>query len=205
IISRRDINLAPSERAGFEMAMIRMLAFKPMHDRDMVKSKSKKNPGKSEAKEETAQDITEESSQNNSELDQRLSQKQNQEDLVWSDLINKINLNGTTKILADNCAFIRKEDNTIYLNLDERSVSYNSKERQEILSDCLTEYFGETIEIDIDVGSPDKETPSQENLRKEKEKLVAAKKGLETDPKVKEIEDIFGGATFDPDSVVLKD
>ena len=205
IISRRDINLAPSEKAGFEMAMLRMLAFKPMHDRDMVKSKSKKNPGKSEAKEETAQDITEESSQNNGELDQRLSQKQNQEDLVWSDLINKINLNGTTKILADNCAFIRKEGNTIYLSLDERSVSYNSKERQEILSDCLTEYFGETIEIDIDVGSPDKETPSQENLRKEKEKLVAAKKGLETDPKVKEIEDIFGGATFDPDSVVLKD
>jgi len=205
IISRRDINLAPSERAGFEMAMIRMLAFKPVHDRDKVKSKSKQNPSISGAKEETTQDIPEKSNQNNGALDQPLSQKQNEGDLVWSDLVNEINLNGTTRILADNCAFIKKEGNTIYLSLDERSASYNSKNRQEILSDCLTAYFGKTTKIDIDVGAPDSETPNQENLRKEKEKLVAAKKGFETDPKVKEIEDIFGGATFDPDSVVLKD
>jgi len=205
ITSRRDINLAPSERVGFEMAMIRMLAFRPMHDQGIAKSTSKQNSNKPRKKEGIAKDNPKKSYQNKTKLDKPLAQKQNHDDLIWSDLINEIDLNGTTKILADNCAFIKKDNNKIYLSLDERSSSYNSKERQKVLSDCLSKYFGETIRIDINIGTPDNETPNQKNIRKEKEKLVAAQKNLETDPKIKEIEDLFGGATFDPDSVVPKD
>ena len=113
-------------------------------------------------------------------------------------------INGATKILADNCSFVRKERDIIYLLLDKKSSSYYSKEREDNLSEALSIFFKETIFIKIDVGDLQNETPNQEKIREKNEKHDEAILGLQIDPKIQEIENTFSGASLDSDSIKLK-
>ena len=88
--------------------------------------------------------------------------------------------------------------------LDEKSQSYDNKERQLALSEALSAYYDKRIDIDISVGESKNETPNQEKIRKEDEILKKAKEDLEVDPGIRDIKDIFSGASFDSDSVKLK-
>ena len=45
--------------------------------------------------------------------------------------------------------------------LDEKSQSYNNKERQLALSEALSAYYDERIDVDISVGKSENETPNQ--------------------------------------------
>ena len=107
-------------------------------------------------------------------------------------------------MLADNCALIKRENNKFFLMLDEKSQSYNNKERQLALSEALSTYYKKKIDVDISVGKSESETPNQEKIRKKDEILKKAKEDLEVDPGIRDIKNIFSGASFDSDSVKLK-
>ena len=107
-------------------------------------------------------------------------------------------------MLADNCALIKRVNNKFFLMLDEKSQSYNNKERQLALSEALSAYYDKRVDVDISVGESKNETPNQEKIRKEDEILKKAKEDLEVDPGIRNIKDIFSGASFDSDSVKLK-
>ena len=107
-------------------------------------------------------------------------------------------------MLADNCALIKRENDKFFLILDEKSQSYNNKERQLALSEALSTYYKKKIDVDISVGKSESETPNQEKIRKKDEILKKAKEDLEVDPGIRDIKNIFSGASFDPDSVKLK-
>ena len=75
-----------------------------------------------------------------------------------------------------------------------------TKARQNSLASALSEYFGETLKVEIAVGPAAAETPVQVEKRKEAEQLDAARAGLEADPNVKALKDMFG-AELVPESV----
>ena len=132
------------------------------------------------------------------------SSNKNLDNVIWSDLVTELELKGTSRMLADNCALIKRENNKFFLMLDEKSQSYNNKERQLALSEALSAYYDKRIDVDISVGESKNETPNQEKIRKEDEILKKAKEDLEVDPGIRDIKDIFSGASFDSDSVKLK-
>ena len=125
------------------------------------------------------------------------------EGLKWSDLIKELQLSGTTKMLANNCVLKGRKENTIHLTLDEKSASYKNQEREQALSKTLSGFFNENLTIKIEIERAANETPSQEKIRHEDEKLEAAKMNLKSDPGVKELEDLFG-VDMNPESVILK-
>jgi DNA polymerase-3 subunit gamma/tau len=134
---------------------------------------------------------------------QLMANKKWSEDLVWSDLIEELNLSGLAKMLANNCALLGRKENTIYLSLDEKSSSYKNLEREQLLSKSLSDFFDEDLTIKVEISKADKETPSQEKIRQKDEQLEAARNNLKSNSGVKEAEELFG-ASMDPESIMLK-
>tara|TARA_B110000008_G_C16971408_1_gene564069 strand:+ start:187 stop:1794 length:1608 start_codon:yes stop_codon:yes gene_type:complete len=204
IMGKRDIHIAPNPKVGFEMTLIRMLAFR------LAKEKEDKTVTRDEDilivnKIDDLNSIKKEkiSAEKMEKSPQIKAKPVWDEHLVWSDLIEKLNISGTSRILADNCALVSRNDNIISLSLDEKSASYRSKDRERVLAKCISEFFDEDLTINIEIDSVKKETPNQEKLRQADEELEAAKKNLKADPGVKELEDLFG-VDMNPESVILK-
>ena len=70
----------------------------------------------------------------------------------WASLVPQLDLSGLNKQLASNCAYLRREGTTVLFRLDGRSESYLTKARQDSLASALSEYFGETLKVEIAVG-----------------------------------------------------
>ncbi len=186
ITGRRDLHLAPDPRSGVEMTLLRMLAFQPGGEARQPERSAKKNLSRKQVRSPAAKRTP-----NDNKAAKALTAVSWQEP-NWSELIPKLGLTGLNRQLASNCAYLRRDENTIHLGLDHRSDSYLTRERQAALAKALSAYFGEALKIDIVVGPPEKETPVQEELRKDDELHAEARRGLESDPNIAALKDLFG-------------
>ncbi len=109
-------------------------------------------------------------------------------------------MSGLTRLLASNCAFLRRDGDTVHLSLDGRSDALLTRSRQDAIGKALSRHFGETLRAEIVVGAASTETPLQEQARKADEEIAAARESLESDPNVRALKDMFG-ATLNADSV----
>jgi DNA polymerase-3 subunit gamma/tau len=126
-MGKRDIHNAPSLRAGFEMTLIRMLAFRPHGGENIetVAQVKKNSIIVNESHEPNEQVKKIEAPMENKSEEEIIANKKWNKELKWSDLIEELGLSGTTKMLANNCALKGRKANIIYLSLDEKSASYN--------------------------------------------------------------------------------
>jgi DNA polymerase-3 subunit gamma/tau len=193
IMGRRDLHLAPDPRSGAEMTLLRMLAFRPAaaiadsgtttgETSAAPKASPKKTAARKAAPAKTA-----------------AVQKQELEakppawaDPDWSQLVPSLGLSGAVRLLASNCAYPRREENTVFLGLDPRSESMLTKQRKDAIAASLSERFGEKLIIDIVMGSQAEETPVQQESRMADERLEEARQSLESDPNVQALKDMFG-------------
>ena len=128
------------------------------------------------------------------------------QDPDWSQLVTQVGLSGAVRLLASNCAFLRREGNTIYLGLDPRSDSLLTKQRKDALAETLSQHFGENLVVDIAVDAAlvakMSETPVQQQSRVADERLEVARQELEADPNVQAMKNIFG-AEIKTDTIEL--
>jgi DNA polymerase-3 subunit gamma/tau len=202
ILGRRDLNLAPDPRSGAEMTFLRMLAFQPGN-------RVGNTSGAGNAAARVVVPATEKVKIAAPKLEAApeegsLSKPGSLDDLAndWAELIKKLALPGAAKMLINNCAVLRREGNIVYLALDNRSESLLTKERQQLMAEALSAHFGETLRVEVSLGSAQAETPVQEVVRLEDEALQAARISLESDPNVQGLKDMFG-ATLNSDSVQI--
>jgi hypothetical protein len=81
-------------------------------------------------------------------------------------------------------------------------VSLLTKSRQKALAVAVSDRFGETLRVEINIAKTAAETPMQGEVRRADEKIAAARASLEADPNVKTLQDMFG-AQLNPDSIEL--
>jgi DNA polymerase-3 subunit gamma/tau len=192
ITGRRDLYLSPDPRSGAEMTLLRMLAFQPGGDA----GRAELPPAKAVARKTAAPVAT----RSEPEATDPLNKAAAWQEPDWPLLVSQLGLAAVNRQLASNCAYVKREGDTVHLTLDTRSESYLTRERQEKLSAALSDHFGERLKVEIVVGDADLETPVQVERRKEVEELDAARAGLEADPNVQALKDMFG-AELVPDSV----
>lgn len=120
----------------------------------------------------------------------------------WKALTADLGLAGAVRLLAGNCALLRREGNTVYLRLDPRSESVLTRERREALGAALSKHYAEQLVVDITVGDAAGETPLQEQSRLEDERMEAARASLESDPTVRAMKNMFD-AELKSDSIEL--
>ena len=202
LIGRRDFYLAPDPRSGAEMTLLRMLAFQPggavgqaiggaQHQRERPAPVQTKNEPASAAK--TAQPAV-------ANKAQPAAAASAWEDPDWSELIQQLDLGGAGKLMAGNCAFLRREQNVVHLCLDGKSETLLTKSTEAALNKALCAHYGESLRVNIVIGVTDIATPIQEKARRVDAKYEAARASIEADPTVKALKDMFG-AELNPDSI----
>ncbi len=202
IMGRRDLYLAPDPRSGAEMTLLRMLAFRPAGD--SAASGSPPRPaGKQSAAGSPAPSKAAAGSAAGAPSSRATESKAVRwQDPDWARLLPELGLNGAARLLAGNCAFLKREDDTIYFNLDASFEAMLTTARQEAVAEALSRHFGEALKVKVSVGDSTEETPHQEETRLADEGMEAARQQLENDPNVKAMKSMFG-AELNTDTIEI--
>ncbi len=171
LIGKRDLPYMPHPALGFEMILLRMLAFKPISEVAKITEPLKKKEETKEIK------VT-----------------------GWSELLPKLELKGVALALASNCSQTSFQNHKMELALaPQHSALFNDKVLERI-QEALTKYFNQAIKLEIKIANETLQTPAKEQFEKMTAKQTHATSAIKEDEHVKAIMDVFG-ATLDPNSI----
>ena len=190
ILGRRDLGLAPDPRTGFEMTLVRMLAFRPAGSAARVQTTgaAHTSPGAGTLPTAGGSPIV------------RPASAGPIPPVQWARVIGDLDVTGAARQLATNCALLEHSGGTLRLALDARGQVLNTAGNRERLTQALAKYVGAHVKLEFVDGAPAAETPSQNVERRSAEAADAARRSLEEDPTVREMKSRFG-ATLHPESV----
>ena len=195
LLGRRDLPLAPDPRGGFEMALLRMLAFRPVReeseqDGSVVVAPRRRTraprPEGAALPAPAAVDpaaITPES---------------------WSALVGELDVSGRARELAVNCEPTGHDGGRLKLRLAPRHEALMAARPREQLERALAERIGAALALDIELAVPREDTPVQREQRRDAERQRAAVAAIESDATVQAICETFG-TEVDPRLVVPVD
>jgi DNA polymerase-3 subunit gamma/tau len=196
ILGRRDLAWAPDARSGFEMTLLRMLAFRPgpvastAAPAAPVAATAGAGPaaagagaaavagGGAKARPVVAR----------STLDD------------WSATLAQLEIGGAVRQLASHCAYAGRDGAVVRLSLDPAQQTLRTTALVEKLAQALTRHLGETVKVEIGIAQSEPDTPARAQDRDAEARLAAARRSLEEDPTVRAFRDKFG-ATIKPDSI----
>ena len=193
INSRRDLDYAPDARAGFEMALLRMLAFRPQGlppaaaagggGAGLARSTVTARPATASARPATA------ASPPAAESD-------------WDALVAALGLQGTAKHFAANCVMLERKGGLVRLRLDPAGESFRRPQIESRLAEALSQHYGETIRLEITQAEAPGEifTPARRDAIAAEDRQRAAEQSIDSDPAVRAMREVFG-ATVRPGSV----
>ena len=180
INGRRDLHLAPDPITGFNMTLLRILAFYPSM-KPVIKSEPKK---KIELNIDSVQ---------KAELpinEEPIKEKIEEFDGNWRKLVSDLDI-GIAKSLAQECSLLNYEDKVFNLILNNEFEHLNKDNYINGLKEALMNFFSKKIEINIRLGNAPK-TPSMENKLENAELMKATESAMLNDNFVKELIDDFG-------------
>ncbi len=200
LIGRRDLSFSPEPRGGFEMVMLRMLAFRPgdaagsghsvtCRAAEKRAQAGHAKPGKKAAPEVSVNAVAESGGASGE----------------WAQIVDKLVLKGLTQQLAVNCALQEVTESAVILTVDPSHTRLLSKVRNEQIEKALCGYYGHDVKLKIlEDGSPGNETPARRRAREQENRQQQAVKSIEDDENIKAFQDTFG-ATVNYDSIRPRD
>ena len=194
LVGRRDLPLAPDPRSGAEMTLLRMLAFKPAS----VSATGAGSGGRAAAPSPRKSSAAASAVSGEAKAPAATARAWQEPD--WGSLMNELDLTGSLRMFAGNCALDRREGSTVYFSLDPRSESMLTRPRKDALAQALSKYFGEKLLVEIQIAESPPETPHEQENRVADERIVAARESLESDPNVQALKNMFG-AELKTDSI----
>ena len=202
ILGRKDLPVAPDPRTGFEMTLIRMLAFRPAGVAIPEASDSKHNAKASDSKPSKAKviettQVKEDASVN---TEKPMLTDASEDTANWQSIIDELSLVGLVKELAGHCALKEHNEGKVHLVLSPDKEHLLNQTQKERLANSLEMRFGKGTQLKISIEEPEAETPAQKKAREEKERQQVAESSLKGDANVKAMEEIFG-ATLDEKSI----
>ncbi len=207
LLGRRDLHLAPDPRSGAEMTLLRMLAFRPAASVEAASGGGARQPAAAKPRPVDTNPPAKEAAPATKPADRATAPAEaasSWQDPDWASLVPSLGLKGAVRMLAINCAFLRREGNTVYFRADKNSESVLTRERQAALEEALSNHFGETLKVSIEMtdkpAAADTETPVETEARVTDERYAAAREAIESDPNVQTLKNMFG-AELKTDSI----
>jgi DNA polymerase-3 subunit gamma/tau len=188
ILGRRDLALAPDPRTGFEMTLLRMLAFRPGDLAETRGTAAAARPA-GQARPPVAEAPAAESSP-----------PANETASSWTAILNQLDLSGAARQLASHCVLIGRERGVVRLALDPARPFVSTAALQEKLAQALSRYFGEPVRLEFETNAPEALSPARADEHASLAQLTAARESLESDPGVQALRERFG-ATLLADTV----
>lgn len=197
LMGGRDIPYAPNPKIGFEMVLLRMLAFQPVK---VVEKSEKKMPTRISAERlEKPVKINEMGSSSSPTIQKKKNQHHFPD---WTNIVGELSVTGVAKMLAEHCQLKTWEDSHIHLMLDEAQKPLLNKRHEERLQEALSEYTGKKIGLKISIGDTKADTPRENKERQQKEAYLEARHMVESDTEVQRLMNTFDAEL---EEVIMKD
>ena len=193
---RRELGLAPEPRTGFEMTLLRMLAFRP----EVAGGTAAGGPARRAGAAAQPGNATAAGSAAAPRVTQPAAADAGAPD--WRSLIDELRLTGVARELAANCVWLGRQGDTIRLRLDRRSEALCTAAAEERLGQALGRHLGTGVRLVIEreEGAAEPDTPARQRARDSEAQLEAARVALEADPTVRALRERFS-ANVQPDTV----
>ena len=180
IAGRRDLPLAPDPRSGFQMTLLRMLAFRPGSDAGLAQPAPQAGARTTGPAPAAAAPASEEAG-------------------GWPQLIARLELSGAARQLAQHCVLLGRSGAIVRLGLDPAHQLVRTAATEERLAQALAKHFGAVVRLEFQpAGGAD--TPAQAQRRASEQELAGARRAFESDPGVRGLRERFG-ATVLPETV----
>ena len=169
LLAKRDLGLAPSKAIGFEMAILRMIAFKI--EAGATRTSSSKEPTAPEAvkpvRTQALPKIIPDAAllpeaavavpvvKKNPEKIDINSVEQN-----WHTLLPQLGLTAFSKALAEHLHFERREADHFYFSLEQEHAPLLQEKHRQRINQALIDYFQRPMSITVQIGRAQKAEPS---------------------------------------------
>jgi DNA polymerase-3 subunit gamma/tau len=200
IMSGRDLGLAPDPRSGFEMALLRMLAFRPAGAAGAGSGTAPASTPRKEASPAPAASAAPTPAAPQADAAPADGAPRTISADGWAADIEAMGLVGLTRELAFNCLVVESGDKRIKLRLHPGHEQLTAPRVKEKLEHALERYCGRRLRVDIEIAAPGGETPALARQREIELRQQAAVQAIENDSGVQAICDTFG-AVIDAERV----
>jgi DNA polymerase-3 subunit gamma/tau len=214
LAGRRDLSLAPDPRLGFEMTLLRMLAFRPDAPAAGTTAGSgaaaasasgagRALPTPAAARAAPQATVTPiapiapapptVSAPPSSTAPAALAPA-SIDAAAWPRIVEGAGLSGMVRQFALNCVPASFERDVLTLRLDEGVDARRSRAIEEKLLQALSKYLARAIRLVFEVSQSELATPARQRALADQDKVVRAAAAFEADPVVKGLQERFGAA-----------
>ncbi len=197
MIGKRDLPLSPDPRTGFEMVMLRLLAFRPGE----ISERPAGAAGNRAAAPVPRPDRTDTARGDPAPPPQaETAAAEASVDSDWLRLARQLPLSGFAQELAMNLALQSREEGKWCFELNPQHEHLVNDDRKAAVSGAISEKLGEAVDIRIRLSEPAAETPVQSVEREKSDRQRQAEQAIKSDPDVQDLIDQFD-ATLVEDSI----
>ncbi|MBQ0808502.1 MAG: DNA polymerase III subunit gamma/tau, partial [Porticoccus sp.] len=115
----------------------------------------------------------------------------------WIEIYQGLAVGGILQNTAANLVLVDVRGHAFRFQLDINHSAMYEQTHQHRLVDVLSNYFGEPVTVDIEVGPVTSETPHAHRERTRAERQASAVESLKHDPNVRRIQDVLGGVLLE--------
>jgi DNA polymerase-3 subunit gamma/tau len=203
LIGRRDLPLSPEPRGGFEMVLLRMLAFRPVEVAGsgvpatgavaVAPPPAARPPtGGDRPDAQPAAAVTTAPAISPAT---HPAPPASGDAGAWAAIVAALPVKGVVREMALNCAFHGIQDDVISLSMDPAHKHLLSPARARQLEQALAAHYQRPVQLKVANEEPlAHETPALKRTREQDERQQQAVASIENDANIKAITDAFGGA-----------
>ncbi len=195
LIGQRDLPQAPDLRSGFEMVLLRMLAFRP--DGAGNTTQTRANPPSKAVSETDRQTVSKNISKgaaavtsSRPEGDEKPATAREIND--WYSVVAELGLGGIAQQLAHNCSYTGWDGKRLLLQLDPAHQQLKTDSTLQRLQKAMEEYLNCSVRLDIKVGEKGLHTPAAEDAQARNDRQQEAESIIAADPMVQALGEKFG-------------
>jgi DNA polymerase III subunit gamma/tau len=221
LIGRRDLPLSPDARNGFEMILLRMLAFRPAavdaggintsikhgvsetQNQPQTQAKPQSRPQAVKAERPAEIPAASKATKNNVIVEERAPQQSSAPVPAsdWRDVVNALGLGGLVKQLAINCTMKQRDGCNIVLQIASGHSNLVNPKAKQRLQQALGEYFNIDAQLEIKVVEQiENESPAQTVQREAQQRQQQAVEAINEDSFTQTLKETFN-AEIIPGSV----
>ncbi|MGF1614544.1 MAG: DNA polymerase III subunit gamma/tau [Gammaproteobacteria bacterium] len=181
LMGRRDLPFAPDPKSGFEMILLRMLAFRPAPLGAPRSDEDPRSGGHSDLPSPPGRPV------HTGARALALSSPEAAEPEAvrqWSATVGALKLVGIARELAANSVLTAREGNVIRLGVSAAHAQLGRARAKEQLQAALCEYYGTDVRVELEVGALETPTPATMAKRQQAQRQEAAVRAIHSDPNV---------------------
>jgi DNA polymerase-3 subunit gamma/tau len=203
---RRDLPLCREPRMGFEMTLLRMLAFRPAEEAGVAPSRAVRAVTGAAPEAAPRAAPTNAAARPQSSAADRAAQTGARSNGAaaqaadWAAIVQSLDLRGPARQLADSCDLKSNAGGAWQLVLPADKEHLNTQQLRTRLETALREQYGRDLKLTIVVGQPPRATPAETRRANESTRMREAREAIESDTNVKAIQAAFD-ATLEADSI----